>query len=118
MLRFNDTARRELRSDTSLLRGDRDKPAENSYLEAMPTGKATTQLLGCCSTLGAGIFNVSEQGCLVWSHSRALLLSHALPRGVFPALFTLFPGTAGTDSLAHRCSFCESLVEAQRVQLC
>lgn len=33
MLRFNDTDRRELRSDTSLLRGDRDKPPEDSYLE-------------------------------------------------------------------------------------
>lgn len=33
MLWFNDTDRRELRSDTSLLRRDRDKPRENFYLE-------------------------------------------------------------------------------------
>lgn len=63
MLRFSDTAPGELRSDTSLLRGDRDKPAENSCLEQCQPGTATTQLLGCCSTLGTGIFNVSRALC-------------------------------------------------------
>lgn len=39
MLQFNDTGGRELRSDTSPLRGDRDKPRENSYLEQYQEAK-------------------------------------------------------------------------------
>lgn len=46
MLRFNDTDRRELRSDTSLLRGDRDKPREDSLPRAMPLGKASMHAFG------------------------------------------------------------------------
>lgn len=46
MLRFNDTAQRELRSDTSLLRGDRDKPGASCYLEQCPHAKPTAHTVG------------------------------------------------------------------------
>lgn len=60
MLRFNDTDPRELRSDMSLLRGDRDKPRENSYLEQYQQTKLLRTLLECCSAWETGIFNISR----------------------------------------------------------
>lgn len=70
----------------------------------MPTGKATTQLLGCCSTLGTRIFHVSSlPGADTQQGSPA-------ESGFSPGVFSLHcsgcgHGTAGTDLLSHRCSF-------------
>lgn len=103
MLRFNDTVQRELRSDTALLRGDRDKPAENSYLEQcqqaeLPRSFWVAVALGkqeylrravgspAESRFAPGVFSLH---CSGWGH-----------------------GTAGTDLLSHRCSFLKSLVAA------
>lgn len=45
-LRFNDTDQRELRSDTSLLRGDRDKPRASCYLQQCQYAKPTAHTPG------------------------------------------------------------------------
>lgn len=60
MLRFNDTDRRELRSDTSLLRGDRDKPAENSYLEQRQQAKLPHSFWIAAALWEQELFNMSR----------------------------------------------------------
>lgn len=86
MLRFNDTDRRELRSDTSLLRGDRDKPRENSYLEQYQQARLPCTLSDCCSALETGILNISRAAC--YGHAVLVPLAFACR----PASFRLTAG--------------------------
>lgn len=117
MLRFSDTARRELRSDTSLLRGDRDKPAENSYLEQCQQAKLPRSFWAAAA--------LREQEYLMWAGPPGADTQQGSPAEsrFAPGVFSLHcsgwgPGTAGTDLLSHRCSFHKSLVAAHGVQLC
>lgn len=103
MLRFSDTAQRELRSATSLLRGNRDKPAENSYLEQCQQAK-----LPLSSWAAAALWEqeyLLSAACLVQTHSRALLRVTLCSRGISLPCSGCGHGTAGTHLLSHRCSF-------------
>lgn len=99
----------------SLLRGDRDKPADSSYLEQCQQAKLPHSFWDAAA--------LWEQEYLMWAglpgvdRQQGSLLSHTSLPGCFPCIVQAGAMEQQEQTVAHRCGFRKCLVAAPGVQL-